>query len=79
MSEPREPSFEEDFDVDTDPHEPAWRTYEITLADIAIDKAHFYAQDLGVDDVPSAYRVAKNAYQDGFLAGFAFRMGGGHG
>lgn len=73
MSEPREPCFEDDFDCDTDPYEHAWRPHSIM--DIAIDKAHFYAQDLGVND--SIYRVAKNAYQDGFLAGFAFRMGGG--
>ena len=75
MSEPKEPCFEDDFDCDTDPHEPQWRTYEITLEDIAIEKGHEYAQERYGND--SSYRVAKNAYQDGFLAGFAFRMGGG--
>lgn len=78
MSEPREPCFEDDFDCDTDP--PEWSVEEFrtefTLEDIAIDKAHAYAQEGYGND--SSYRVAKNAYQDGFLAGFAFRMGGGH-
>lgn len=77
MSEPREPSFEEDFDCDTDPPEPmppAW--FETTFEDIAIMKAHAYAKERYGGDV--AYPISKNAYQDGFLEGFAFRMGGGH-
>ncbi len=55
---------------------------DVSLADIAIVKSHNYAQEYD----PKAGRVfqrgnyaeIKKAYQDGFLAGFAFRMGGGH-
>lgn len=56
---------------------------QTTLIDIAITKAHNYAQEYD----PNAGRVfqkgnyaeVKKAYQDGFLAGFAHKMGGGHG
>lgn len=76
MSEPREPCFEDDFDCDTEPPEQ-WGEFktEFTLEDIAIEQAHEYATERWNGDV--AYPIAKNAYQDGFLAGFAYRMGGG--
>ena len=79
MSEPREPCFEEDFDCDTDP--PEWSVEEFrtefTLEDIAIEKGHEYAKT----NAPLSrvvYAQLKEAYMQGFLAGFAFRMGGGH-
>ena len=80
MSEPREPSFEDDFDCDTDP--PEWwveefRT-ELTLEDIAITKAHAYAQQYNtrtgmVEDKPH-YHALKEGYMAGFLEGFSHRF-----
>ena len=79
MSEPREPSFEEDFDCDTEPFEQV----DVSLLDIAITKGHAYAQGyntyIGRIEDREGYHHLKQGYQDGFLAGFAFRMGGGHG
>lgn len=79
MSEPREPCFEDDFDCDTDPYEPAWRPPSIM--DIAIVRGHAYAQEYNpstgrVEDKPN-YHALKEGYVHGFLAGFAYRMGGG--
>ena len=80
MSEPREPRFEDDFDVDTDPYEPAWHPHQadITLYDIAITKAHAYAQQYNpstgrVEDKPN-YHALKEGYVAGFLEGFAHRL-----
>ncbi len=59
--------------------------YELqtTLLDIAITKGHAYAQGyntyIGRIEDREGYHALKQAYQDGFLAGFAHRMGGGHG
>ncbi len=57
-------------------------TYETTLYGIASTKAHNYAHEYnpstGKATMKSNYGEIKKAYQDGFLAGFAFRMGGGH-
>ncbi len=55
---------------------------DVSLADIAIVKGHNYAHEYnpstGKATMKSNYGEIKKAYQDGFLAGFAFRMGGGH-
>jgi len=54
-----------------------------TLTDIAITKGHAYAQEYNpstgrVEDKPN-YHALKQGYVEGFLAGFAHRIGGGHG
>lgn len=83
MSNPNEPSFEDDFDCDTDPQEPPewsleeFRT-EFSLTDIAITKAHAYAQEYDrntgeVRDKPN-YHALKEGYMAGFLEGFAHRL-----
>ena len=74
MSEPREPSFEEDFDCDTEPFEQEG----VSLADIAIIKGHAYANALAPNS-RVLYGDMKDAYKEGFLQGFAHKMGGGHG
>jgi hypothetical protein len=84
MSEPREPSFEEDFDCDTDPQEiTIVGEDEITLYGIASTKAHNYAHEYnpstGKATMKSNYAELREGYTAGFLAGFAFRMGGGDG
>jgi hypothetical protein len=74
MSEPREPRFEDDFDVDTDPPEQ----YTTTLYDIASTKAWNYTLEYN----PSTGMVSprhnaselKEAYKAGFLEGFAYRL-----
>ena len=54
-----------------------------TLLDIAISKAYIYSQEYDpcsgrvVDKDGHAY--LKQGYVEGFLAGFAHRIGGGHG
>ena len=73
MSEPREPSFEEDFDCDTEPFEQV----DVSLADIAIVKGHEYAKERAYNN-RVLYGDMKDAYKEGFLQGFAHRMGGGH-
>lgn len=81
MSEPREPRFEDDFDVDTDPPEPPEYDeayYRTTIMDIAITKAHAYAQEYNthtgrVEDKPN-YHALKEGYVAGFLEGFAHRL-----
>jgi hypothetical protein len=77
MSNPNEPRFEDDFDVDSDPYEQhEWQP--TTLADIAITKAHAFAQEYNpstgrVDDKPS-YHALKEGYTAGFLEGFSYRL-----
>jgi hypothetical protein len=74
MSEPREPRFEDDFDVDTDPPEQ----YTTTLYDIASTKAWNYTLEYS----PSTGMVSpkhnsaelKEGYIAGFLEGFAHRL-----
>ena len=79
MSHPNEPRFEDDFDVDTDPPEPDhWTALETTIEDIAITKAHAYAQEYNpstgkVEDKPN-YHALKEGYTAGFLEGFAHRL-----
>ena len=54
-----------------------------TLLDIAITKGHAYAQGyntyIGKIEDREGYMYLKQGYTDGFLAGFAHRIGGGHG
>ena len=80
MSEPREPRFEDDFDVDTDPYEPPeyGEGRYPTIMDIAITKAHAYAQEYNthtgrVEDKPN-YHALKEGYMAGFLEGFTYRL-----
>jgi hypothetical protein len=78
MSQPNEPSFEDDFDCDTDPPEQYdWQPY--TIEDIAIEKAHDYASKETEGVFPPTherhfYSELKEAYQAGFLEGFAHRF-----
>ena len=72
MSQPNEPRFEDDFDVDTDPpdlHQYEWQPY--TIEDIAIEKGHKYAQSTLNR---ALYSEFKEAYKAGFLEGFAHRL-----
>jgi hypothetical protein len=50
----------------------------VSLADIAIIKGHEYAKERAYNN-RVLYGDMKDAYKEGFLQGFAFRMGGGHG
>jgi hypothetical protein len=75
MSQPNEPRFEDDFDCDTEPPE---RWEQLTLTDIAITKAHAFAQEYNkhtgrVDDKPN-YHALKEGYTAGFLEGFSYRL-----
>jgi hypothetical protein len=75
MSQPNEPRFEDDFDVDTDPPE---QCADVTLYDIASVKAWNYTLEYN----PSTGMVSpkhnsaelKEAYKAGFLEGFAYRL-----
>jgi hypothetical protein len=74
MSQPNEPRFEDDFDVDEEPPEQ----YKPTLYDIASVKAHAYAQEYNrhtgrVEDKPN-YHALKEGYTAGFLEGFSYRL-----
>ena len=74
MSNPNEPRFEDDFDVDTDPPEQ----YTTTLYDIASTKAWNYTleYDKTTGMVSPKHNSAelKEAYKAGFLEGFAYRL-----
>lgn len=48
-----------------------------TLLDIAIEKGHEYA-NARAPNKARLYGDMKDAYMEGFLQGFAHRMGGGH-
>jgi hypothetical protein len=56
---------------------------DISIIDIAITKGHSYAQGyntyLGKIEDREGYMYLKQGFTDGFLAGFAHRMVGGHG
>jgi hypothetical protein len=75
MSQPNEPKFEDDFDVDIDPPE---QCTGVTLYDIASTKAWNYTLEYN----PSTGRVSprdfasqlKEAYKAGFLEGFSHRF-----
>jgi hypothetical protein len=71
MSEPREPRFEDDFDVDEEPADQYYKPWEFTIDDIAIEKAHTYANHIAH---PIKYAELKEAYKAGFLEGFAYRL-----
>ena len=71
MSEPREPRFEDDFDVDEEPADQYYRG-ETTLYDIAIEKAHNHAHPIANNR--AFYAELKEAYKAGFLEGFAYRL-----
>ena len=51
---------------------------DVSLADIAIVKGHEYANARAPNNV-RLYGDMKDAYKEGFLQGFAHRMGGGDG
>jgi len=68
MSQPNEPRFEDDFDVDTDPPEQ----YTTTIEDLAIEKAHWYATPIANNR--AFYAELKEAYKAGFLEGFTYRL-----
>ena len=71
MSQPNEPRFEDDFDVDTDPPEQ-YQPWEFTIEDIAIEKAHNHAHPIANNR--AFYAELKEAYKAGFLEGFAYRL-----
>ena len=77
MSQPNEPRFEDDFDVDTEPCEvpDPWR---VTLYDIAGTKAWnyilVYDSNSGMVSPRSNASELKEAYKAGFLEGFAHRF-----
>lgn len=76
MSQPNEPRFEDDFDVDTDPPEQ-YQPWEFTIEDIAIEKAHNHAHPIATHPVANNrafYAELKEAYKAGFLEGFAYRL-----
>jgi hypothetical protein len=74
MSQPNEPRFEDDFDVDTDPYEPPeyGEGRYPTIEDIAIEKAHKHAHPIANNR--AFYVELKEAYKAGFLEGFAYRL-----
>lgn len=51
---------------------------DISLIDIAITKGHEYA-NARAPNSRVIYGDMKDAYKEGFLQGFAHKMGGGHG
>ena len=74
MSQPNEPRFEDDFDVDTDPPEQETPTIE----SIAITKAWTYTLEYDSNSgmvSPRAFsQEVKEAYKAGFLEGFSHRF-----
>jgi len=74
MSQPNEPRFEDDFDVDTDPPEQ----YTTTLEDIAGVRAWNYTlvydKTTGMTSPRAFSAELKEAYKAGFLEGFAYRL-----
>jgi len=74
MSQPNEPRFEDDLDVDEEPHE----RYNPTMYDIASVKAHVFAQEYdkttGVVSPRHNYHALKEGYMAGFLEGFSHRF-----
>jgi len=77
MSQPNEPRFEDDFDVDTDPADQYYRG-KTTLEDIAQTKGWKYSLDYDkitgmVSPKPNSSEL-KEAYKAGFLEGFTYRL-----
>jgi hypothetical protein len=56
---------------------------ELTLYNIALVKSYNYCEEYdsnsGQTQIKDGHRYLKQGYIDGFLAGFAHKMGGGHG
>jgi hypothetical protein len=77
MSQPNEPRFEDDFDVDEEPADQYYRG-ETTLYDIASVKAHTFAQEYnpstGTVEDKTNYYALKEGYTAGFLEGFSHRL-----
>ena len=75
MSQPNEPKFEDDFDVDTDPPE---QCADVTLYDIASTKAWNYTLEYdkytGMVSPKHNSAELKEAYKAGFLEGFSHRF-----
>ena len=78
MSEPREPRFEDDFDVDTEPADQYYRGETTTLYDIAGVRAWNYTlvydKTTGRVSPRDFASQLKEAYKAGFLEGFAYRL-----
>jgi len=77
MSQPNEPRFEDDFDVDEEPADQYYQPWEYTLEDIAIEKAHNHAHPIADKIAPHSrviYAEIKEAYKAGFLEGFSHRF-----
>jgi hypothetical protein len=76
MSQPNEPRFEDDFDVDTDP--PEQLRYNPTLYDIASVRAHVFAQEYnpttGMVSPRHNYQSLREGFMAGFLEGFSHRL-----
>jgi len=76
MSQPNEPKFEDDFDVDTDP--PEQLQYTPTLYDIASVRAHVFAQEYnpttGTVSPRHNYQSLREGFMAGFLEGFSHRL-----
>ena len=76
MSQPNEPRFEDDFDVDTDP--PEQLRYNPTLYDIASVRAHVFAQEYnpttGTVLPRHNYQSLREGFMAGFLEGFSHRL-----
>ena len=78
MSEPREPRFEDDFDVDEEPADQYYRGETTTLESIAITKAWNYSLEYdpttGMTSPRAFSTELKETYKAGFLEGFAYRL-----
>ena len=80
MSQPNEPKFEDDFDVDTDPadqyYQPEFEHPSIEY--IAITKAWTYITEYNKEtgmtsEKPNSSGI-RQAYKEGFLEGFSHRF-----
>ena len=78
MSQPNEPRFEDDFDVDTEPADQYYRGETTTLEDIAGVRAWNYTlvydKTTGMTSPRAFSAELKEAYKAGFLEGFTYRF-----
>ena len=78
MSQPNEPKFEDDFDVDTEPADQYYRGETPTIESIAITKAWNYTLEYDSNSgmvSPRAFSSElREAYKAGFLDGFSHRF-----
>jgi len=78
MSQPNEPRFEDDFDVDTEPADQYYRGETTTLYDIAGVRAWNYTlvydKTTGMVSPKLNASELKEAYMAGFLDGFSHRF-----